>query len=381
MRGLKFFKIFFLNLNILILLVLGIEIFSYSLRKFTGKADKGFLIKITQKENNNYCLQYKTHPFYGHFHDHKKKCKIEGGKSEGSFVKYDSLEEYEDIVVTLGGSTTDGFYSKDSSWPFELSKLIKKNELKYIVYNGGTVSYGSEKELLKLLISVPRIRKSPKYIISLNGINDLPEKRFSNKENIPREFAKILPFWDNVHLKSFAKEKYIKQNINKFLFLPSTISLMRYLSPSNINNPINEYNINSDWFSSLKMNDQNELSEDKLWFYNVNIMNYISMQLGAKYFVILQPTMGLKDSQIPLNNESNDYKIYQNTPKEYFLEINNLYSKLIPLCAKLEFCLDFSNKVVPSGNVYRDPRHHNSNGNKILAKEIFKEIFKKEITN
>ena len=78
MRGLKFFKIFFLNLNILILLVLGIEIFSYSLRKFTGKADKGFLIKITQKENNNYCLQYKTHPFYGHFHDHKKKMQNRG---------------------------------------------------------------------------------------------------------------------------------------------------------------------------------------------------------------------------------------------------------------------------------------------------------------
>ena len=61
---------------------------------------------------------------------------------------------------------------------------------------------------------------------------------------------------------------------------------------------------------------------------------------------------------------------------EYLNEIRDLYKQLKFRCSKLKFCIDISDEVKPTGNVYSDPRHHNSEGNKILAKIIYDYIMK-----
>ncbi len=106
-------------------------------------------------------------------------CNIKGGKASGEFVFYfdDSVDtSTSKFLVTLGGSTTDGFYNHISSgetWPFHLSNITKKNDKNLKIINGGTGGYSSTQELLKLVLKVGNLDLNIKYVISLNGINDI----------------------------------------------------------------------------------------------------------------------------------------------------------------------------------------------------------------
>ena len=109
-------------------------------------------------------------------------------------------------------------------------------------------------------------------------------------------------------------------------------------------------------------------------------MDSLAKQMDAKYFVFIQPTMGLLgvQSKLPKNKNSKDYKLLTELIKnqKYILELNNFYNSIRVYCKKLEFCFDISNEASPKGNFYTDPRHHNKDGNKIIAEKIYKIISK-----
>ena len=87
--------------------------------------------------------------------------------------------------------------------------------------------------------------------------------------------------------------------------------------------------------------------------------------------------MGLKDYQIPLKETSNDYLLYKNAGGESgFKLINLLYKNLKERCKRLDFCIDISDIAPPTGENYNDPRHHNQNGNLIIAEKIYKYMTK-----
>ena len=108
------------------------------------------------------------------------------------------------------------------------------------------------------------------------------------------------------------------------------------------------------------------------------MINEISKSIGVKYYVFLQPTMGLDTNQIPKNKGSEDYKIFQKMNDFSKKQINILYSDLKKQCDSLPFCHDISDIATPDGDFYHDPRHHNEKGNKVIAEEIFKIILKDE---
>ncbi len=140
---------------------------------------------------------------------------------------------------------------------------------------------------------------------------------------------------------------------------------------------LDDYIINDDRKLSIyKINAEN-------WFYNVKSMHAISKEFGAKYYVFLQPTMGIIPTHIPIDKNSNDYKIYneynyfdKELNQDYFEMINNLYRELRLYCEKLDYCIDISNELKPTGELYEDIRHLNAKGNYELA-----EIIKKNILN
>ena len=161
--------------------------------------------------------------------------------------------------------------------------------------------------------------------------------------------------------------------------MPSTTSLIKAFM-----NPSRNYILFSDDVKSIKRNWEKAIYSKNYkkiqntnvenWEYNVRMMKAISSAIGSEYFVFLQPTMGINDDQIPKNKLSNDGKIYKKTyenNKDYLVDIKNRYKKLSEVCKKLEYCIDISNKVSPTGNLYNDVRHHNENGNKLLAEVIF----------
>ena len=109
------------------------------------------------------------------------------------------------------------------------------------------------------------------------------------------------------------------------------------------------------------------------WETNIKRLNALVELEGATFFVFLQPTMGLEpDNSIP--NNSPDKLLKKHLTNEYKEKLLKFYNEAKKRCDLLYFCIDISNKLPPTGNVYNDIRHANSKGNKIIANEIYKNL-------
>ena len=180
-----------------------------------------------------------------------------------------------------------------------------------------------------MIIDGARLAYPIKYVVSLNGINDIPGYRLPDKK-----YEKLLPFWGSVNFRMFSLEKYVKQDESAVsMFLPSTMTLISYLArPLAIETNKN----NAAWQNSIMMQgegDAKSYNVEEQWLYNVRMMHAISAEMGAKYFVFLQPTMGLKDNQIPQDKTSKDYSLYQSMDQPYLKEINSHYEILRRYCS------------------------------------------------
>ena len=127
-KSFKYIKLILLNAGVLFGFLFLLEIVSVITRSFLGKAYLGFLFKInsTNKTLINPCTKMINHPLLGHDHDPSNGCKVKGGKVVGSFILYDNGAEYKNSIITLGASTTDGFYqdSYGITWSNQLSYKI-----------------------------------------------------------------------------------------------------------------------------------------------------------------------------------------------------------------------------------------------------------------
>ena len=313
------------------------------------------------------CQDMISHPFYGYVHNFNSKCKIRGGFKKGPFVYYNSYNPNNKTIVVFGGSTTDGYFNHISdgfTWPFYLQKLIDQNNLNYNVINAGVGGYNSNQELLKLIIDTKNIDTKITHIVSLNGVNEV-----DNYKGLANVFKNKMHFFDNSLINMYDKKVYVDQAIYSFRFFPNIFYALRYISNSKID-------IKSDFLSSSFDKDYKETTSSENWLFNVKLMNNVSDLLNSKYLLFLQPTMGI-EGQIPKNKNTSDYEIYhEQMTEDYFNEINNHYNILKTLCKDLSFCLDISYLAPPKGNFYNDIRHHNKFGNKLIAEEIFKNIFK-----
>ena len=94
----------------------------------------------------------KTDVLLTHAPYERSKCAPEGGEAiNDEYIVYDAGNYLDGVILTLGGSTTDGFYkhlSAGKSWPRQLSELDGNT---FKVINGGVGGYTSLQELLKFL--------------------------------------------------------------------------------------------------------------------------------------------------------------------------------------------------------------------------------------
>ena len=287
----KFFKVILINIFIFLSLIAVLETSFFILRKIIGKTDVGWVYRPTSQTDKileeHPCVRMETHPVMGHVPDHKGKCKILGGYSNGPFVMY-SKNNF-DAVVTLGGSTTSGFYqhyANGKTWPYWISNFIKEEDLSYQVINGGHGGYKSSHEVLQLLLNVRRIDKDIKLVISLNGINDLN-----------------IPIGENYFLNDRVNQMYERQfwiNQSQYpRFLPNIFSVVRYFSPDiELKNSLGKKSENI-------LKKTKNLSAIEIWKSNISVMHAISESIGAKYLIFLQPTMGLEGKQSILPNDLN----------------------------------------------------------------------------
>ncbi|QWE12819.1 SGNH/GDSL hydrolase family protein [Polynucleobacter sp. AP-Titi-500A-B4] len=269
--------------------------------------------------------------------------------------------------MALGGSTKYGFYqqfSRGNGWPYCLNGLLERSGKKLQVINGGVGGYGSSQELLKLLMDAPRLNVDIKYVISLNGINDT-----KGYGGLPVWLEGKIPFWTWLHYTMYSSERYVKQNVDsKATYFPSFMSLIWYISEKTLTP--NFYKVQNLFY----LEGQKEISAGQQWYGNIRIMHEVSKELGAQYYVFLQPIMQL-NGQIPHDILSSDYLLYGQMSPEYLLEINRRYQDLRKFCSKVNFCVDITAIAPPAGNFYADPRHYNEAGNKLIANKIYDYIY------
>ena len=270
----------------------------------------------------------------------------------------------------------------------ELNKLllkviaphVLKKVMLYSVLNGGVGGYSSSQELLKLLLSINNIdkKKNIKMVISLNGINETPTYDLSlwQEQN--------LPYWNSYQIMSLQSKKYIdiSGKFDKVQLLPSFNSFFTNLRKKQFSNTLKKYvsyeeSFDEDYFKQKAL----------LWEQNVKLMKAIAREKNAQYLVFLHPSMGINESQIPKNENTKDFEAYKlNLNKtiqfnksielDKYDSMQKLFAELKKSCKKLDFCIDITEVAPPVGNNYNDPRHHNENGNRIIAREIYSYVQK-----
>ena len=317
---------------------------------------------------NHNCVKMKTDTLFSHTHDHENNCFISDGIIYDNFYIYDNLKKNK-YILTLGGSTTSSFYKQYSNgftWPYYIYEKIKDKN--YGVINGGVGGYSSLQELYIVLTKSHRI-PNLKIIISLNGINDIP-----NYQGLEHMRENFYPFKTDIQYNMDLKNQWIDQKVNIFnRLLPNTTSLLKFLFQKYlINESSNQFEFNRPSF--LKT-----MSASERWLFNVRQMKNISESNGIDYFVFIQPTLGLNGLQSKPNINTNDYIIYkegiEKADKNYIETLNLFYEDIISHCSILDYCFDISNTALPLGNNYSNFRHHNSNGNRVIANEILSKIY------
>ena len=332
-----------------------------------------FLKKIEIDSPNHPCNEMKTDTFFGHVKRSPYKCKPLGGSALGEYVDYEFSKNDKPVLITLGGSTTSGFYqfiSNGETYPYWLAKISKND---YRVINGGIGAYSSSNELFKFIRDGSLFRNL-KVVISLNGINDLP-----GYGGEPRNEFLDYPFLTDIQLKMNRDQIWIDQRISLQPkdFFPNTKTLIDYF--------VKPEPVKADGFlHSKKKINTNEKKDDTFnfvetadkWEKNIKRLRELVKLENAEYFVFLQPTMGLKGSQSEPLKDSNDEKVYKQwlsfPQNENYLErLQSFYDELKDRCKNMPYCYDISDSVPPIGDVYFNMRHHNSKGNRLLAEKIW----------
>ncbi len=322
------------------------------------------------------CIEMKTDTLLDHTPNHEGKCKPLGGVVDGEYVLYPTSSNELPIILTLGGSTTSGFYQHTSAgetYPKALAFLAKDH---FRVINGGVGAYSSLQEFYKLARDASRFKKL-KVVISYNGSNELPN--YHGPEYL-RGYD--YPFLTENQFQMNEKQIWIEQRVNNILngLFPNIYSLFVYFSnDTSSESPVGKTVLQQEIKKpKTKSNFFKAIGAAERWEINIKRMQKLAELEGSKYFVFLQPTLGLEGVQSDPPKNTNDYNILNKLNKQYIKDIRKLYTELKPRCESLSFCFDISDQVGPTGNMYNDPRHHNAQGNRILADVIWN-ILKKEL--
>ena len=359
-------KLISANVVVFILLIAFVEIGAGISRVMVGKEYRlPFKVSEDFEFAASPCVEMKTDVLLSHVPNSPEFCTVKDGSTVGEYVAYDKNKEIASTILVLGGSTSSGFYqnySDGNTWPKIFAQMVG-NE--YQVLNGAIGGYSSLQELYKILRDLPRL-KNVRTVISLNGINELPN--YQGDSNIRNS---KFPFLSDIQYAMNGGQIWIDQRVNLSIFeeiFPNINSLFRYINSNK------SYSVNIGVGSDAESGESiyRSINAADRWEINVKRIDALSALMGAEYYVFLQPTLGLKGLQSSAPQGTSDYKLLKELPDEYISELRALYQSLKAKCQSLDFCFDISDVAYPTGFVYSDARHHNADGNSLISQAIYK---------
>ena len=370
---------------ITIFMILAIEFFSWIfINMFSDQKSSYLYFKRTDKQG---CANFTFDMILSNIHNEAINCQIDQGVMKRGFIHYNhsGTENASYKILSLGGSTTDGFFGnpdekefgkKYRTWPFWLSEYCGKRNLCNVV-NGGVGGYSTSHILRKFFRDVLILENKPNLIILYTGINDYPG------HSGPLEL--VYPYYDKYQIDALLREKY-KSRYELRIF-PSTFRVVNFISRKIFNKRIdkNKYfqqeliKNNPSLYKSLpRANFKNKI---ELFAHNVDILQKFSKALDIDFVVFLEPTMGLKHENI--NDYSfNDLKLRKTRDNDYYLMMNKHFNNLRVYCDKRDFCFDISEIIIHDGqDKFVDPRHPNGSTHKFISKKIIETLIKEKKLN
>ena len=252
-------------------------------------------------------------------------------------------------IFTLGGSTSDPFLAarkKEFAWTYHLYTNCRR-VVNCQVWNGGVGGFGSPQEVLKLVRDV--VPREPDLVVSLHGpneLNRLGRVPFTTGEAYRRLRAEA------------GEEKLWLDN-----YLPNLLSAVAWIRRED-DTPARDREIH--WGYNY-----NDVTPFQRWKTNVEMMHGIAASQGVPYVTVLQPLVGWGDYEpsLELIKAGRRNQAYYDTVAEF-------YSQATEYCATVDFCLDMSrvfdgySREGPEGELYRDIRHPNDAGNRIIGERV-----------
>ena len=238
-------------------------------------------------------------------------------------------------IMVLGGSTSDRI--EGCNWPCQFADIARGKGVSALVINGGCGGYNSTQEMLKLFRDGPALK--PDLVVALSGLNDI---------DFYHSYSATAPFVSGYQVQ------------------------------------IGKYIINtSEAFNWIALGLPNRLPDYEIWLRNTRITKHIATDMGAQYCCFLQPGVGVGEF-VP---DSFELKLIEQanrvvTPlsrKKLLKATENFYQNIRNHLAEHPHIIDVSNVFKGMSKIYRDVRHPNEHGNKILAERIFRELDKRNV--
>ncbi|WP_424832217.1 SGNH/GDSL hydrolase family protein [Ruegeria sp.] len=236
------------------------------------------------------------------------------------------------VILTIGGSTTD-FGS--ARWPAFLGEILISQGVNTVILNGGVAGYSSSQELIKVLRDLPSIK--PDIVVSLSGINDFT-------------WGHTRPEFPLLHSYQRRVAEYLCESTDAF----------------------------DDWVGGIP----HRSDKSEVWLRNIRLMRALCTDADAQILCCLQPTMvygNYHHDEIERKNllepfaskYMNDGDIYRDVAIDFYNSVrSHLQSQpdIYAHCCDLSFLFDGKVKL------YRDYRHQNEAGDRVLAQAIAREM-------
>ncbi len=369
-------------LIITIFIAIGVEVASWTVINFFSATKSNFLFYKKQKKDDK-CTNFIFDLHLSQIHNESIECKVENGEIKQGFIYYnhEGTENTEKTFLTLGGSTTDGYFRNPNekidgnyyrTWPYRLSEYCGLTKQCRVI-NGGVGGYSTSHILRKFYRDVLILKNKPDLIILYTGINDYPG------QSGPLEL--LYPYYDKYQIDAILRGKYLSRY--RLILFPSTLRVINFVSRKIFDQRIdkNKYfqheiiKKNLPLYESLPR--ANFKNKTELFQHNVELLNKFSHALNIDFIIFLEPTMGLQHEKIE-NYSKNDLIVRSTRSDDYYKMMNLHYLNLRDFCNKKDYCHDISKIIKHDGNdKYVDPRHPNGETHKFISKKIIN-ILKEE---
>ncbi len=247
----------------------------------------------------------------------------------------EGLKDKDIVILTIGGSTTD-FGS--ARWPAFLGDILIDQGVNAVILNGGVAGYSSSQELIKVLRDLPSIK--PDLVVSLSGINDFT-------------WGHTRPEYPLLHSYQRRVADYLCESTEAF----------------------------GDWVGGLPHRDD----KSEVWLRNMRLMQALCIDAGTQLLCCLQPTMIYGDYNLNEQERTNmlepfaskymnDGSIYRDVAIGFY---NSVRYKLQSQPDSYAHCCDLSLLFDGKVKLYRDYRHQNEAGDRVLAQAMIHEMDKR----